>query len=137
MDVMQALVAIAAFLLQIYATILARPLASVTPKKVWRALMFLNFFVLLRRGLSIVEIVFNWKTEAYESVAVLIGLSVSICMVATVLALRKHLRRVREEEKEAKAVALAMIELGKEKPIENTAAYKLALHFIDQHKNSV
>lgn len=90
--------------------------------------MSLNFFVLGRRFLSLAEVGFGWRTEAYSNVATLVGLAVSIFMFRVVWLLRAHL--IREKE-----LAEETVKLAHQTKTEDSAAYKLALYFINRREN--
>jgi hypothetical protein len=129
LDSAQMGILVIAILLQIYATILVRPLRKLTIRRLWFALMGLNYCVLARRFLSLAEVGFGWRTENYHSITTLIGLAVSCFMLLAVFRLRVHLLREKELAEET-------VRLAEQTKSENSAAYRLALYFI-QNKNGL
>ena len=127
LDIAQLVVAIVAMVLQIAATILARPLRRLMHRSLWSLLMALNAFVLLRRVLSIIEVGFDWRGNVYESVAVLVGLGVSVFMLLVVVRLRRHLEAERRQLRE---MAAAAINLATAHNDTRSLAYQLAVHFV-------
>lgn len=128
-DQFQVTVAILALLLQIAATIKVQPLRKLVPNRLWIILMGLNFCVMSRRVLSIAEIIFGWSGQGYETVAVLVGMSVSVMMYASVIGIRQHLDA---ERKKAIEVAHAVVDAHPR----DTLSYQLAEHFIQMRENS-
>lgn len=146
-DIFQASVAFIALALQIAATFMARPLRKMTPPNLWRVLMLLNGFIMLRRVLSVAEVVYKWQTERYESVTVVVGLGVSIWMLATVVLLRRYaynererLKTVAQNLKDVSAAAVNELvhvaQVHKDYKVEDSLAYKLAVHFIEQREKN-
>jgi len=132
LDKVQLAIAVVALALQLLATFMARPLREITPRRLWLCLMTLNFFVLLRRSLSLAQVGFGWSGQHYENVAVLDGLAVSVFMVLSIHGLRKHLLKSKQDATE---LAAATLELAQEVKAESSAAYRLALYFIQRKEN--
>jgi len=128
LDSAQMGILVSAILLQIYATILVRPLKKLTTRRLWFALMGLNFCVLARRFLSLAEVGFGWRTQYYHSVTTLIGLAVSCFMLLAVFRLRAHFLREKELVEET-------IKQARQTKTEDSAAYKLALYFVNKREN--
>jgi hypothetical protein len=131
LDKVQLVGAVAAIVIQITATLLARPLKRVAPLRLWIYIMALNVFVLARRFLSLSEVQFGWNGTVYDSIAVFIGVGVSIFMLLTVLNLRKYLMR---EDANTISLAKATLLLAQDAAIvakpEASGALKLAMALI-------
>jgi hypothetical protein len=131
LDKVQLVGAVAAIVIQITATLLARPLKRVAPLRLWIYIMALNIFVLARRFLSLSVLQFGWNDSLYDSVAVFIGVGVSIFMLLTVLNLRKYLMR---EDANTISLAKATLLLAQDAAVvtkpEASGALKLAMALI-------
>jgi hypothetical protein len=114
--------------LQMYAIILAQPFRRFMPRRTWQLFMALNLCVLSRLVLSFMEIVFDWRGNAYENLAVLVGLFVSSFMLLAVISLRAY---IMSERKRLVELARATLDLALETKKEDSVAYQLALHFIE------
>lgn len=150
LDLLQTGISSTALALQAIALWLTWKLRDMLPARLWRVLLVLSFFVLSRRLLSTIEITFDWKTRNYESLAVLIGSGVSVCMLLVLVRLRTYLQAERQrreklalavkaETKRVAEIAEATLALAKEVQVERvivekSLAYQLALHFIRQRE---
>jgi hypothetical protein len=131
LDKIQLVGAVAAIVIQVTATLLARPLKKVAPLRLWIYIMALNIFVLARRFLSLNEFQFSGHGDIYDNIAVFIGVGVSVFMLLTVLNLRKYLMR---EDANTISLAKATLLLAQDtatasKP-EASGALKLAMALI-------
>lgn len=147
-DYGQAVMALTALALQLWATALSKPLKAITPPRIWTALVWLNLFIMSRRALSVSEILYDWSGQTYETVTVCVGLGVSISMLMTIFRLRLHLNLERQHEvalqteadqerEKAKQLVKAALELAQELKrqnyhVEDTDAYKLAMKFSEK-----
>jgi hypothetical protein len=108
---------------------MAQPFKDFAPVKLWRCLVALNLFIMIRRLLSIAEVGWGWSGETYESVTILIGLCVSLVMVVFVTRFRKHVKTNRAAALKIADEMTVMLPASKLK-LEDSAAYHMALYFV-------
>jgi hypothetical protein len=140
LDNAQLATAIVAITLQLIATLLARPLRKITPRKLWLALMSLNLLVLARRALSVLQLGVDWRGETYDTVATVVGFGVSVTMLASILYLKKHLIKQKEDASRlisrTTELAKETVKLAHQTRTEDTVAYRLAHYFIEQRERN-
>lgn len=150
-EIIQLAIGFIALAIQVWATFLAKSLRPpATPSALWKILIWLNVFVLARRVLSVAEIAWNWHTAVYHSFTVLTGIGVSVCMLLTVITIRRQLaasaetqrkteERLKSEQLQGRELAQATVSLAKNAEdkrvrVEDSDAYKLALTFLERQR---
>jgi hypothetical protein len=134
LDALEFIIAVAALLTQILATVLARPLRPIMSASLWRALMALNGFVIVRRFITIWNISAHPDSAVFDGASVFCGMGVSVTMLLMIVYLRYQVPR--RAYRNIWLESLAAIRLKKEKELDyrDSLAYQLALHFIEQQE---
>jgi hypothetical protein len=125
LDVVQIGLSVASMLIQVCAFVYALPLKDYLSRRFWLFIVALTVCEIARRALTLSVVAGLLAHDRYETSVVVIGLLVSVVMLVVVMRLRKHAKR-------SKMLADATLELGKTHHAEESLAYKLALHFIEQ-----
>jgi hypothetical protein len=116
-----------ALVLQLFATLLTKPIKHIIPQKLWWTLFGLNLLELIRRVLIMCSVTNLLQQSSYELVTVVIGLLVSMTLFAFMWELSKPAKKI---EREIERFARETFERSKAFKAEDSLAYKLALHFI-------
>jgi len=125
LDVFQVSLSLASVIIQVCAFVCAIPLKDYLSRRFWLFIVALTVCEIARRILTLSVVTELIAHDRYEISVVVIGLLVSLVTLIIVVRLRKHAKR-------SKMLADATLALGRKHNAEESLAYKLALHFIEQ-----
>jgi hypothetical protein len=126
-EILQISGAVIALVLQLFATLLTKPIKQIIPQKLWWTLFGLNLLELIRRVLIMCSVTNILQQSSYELVTVIIGLLVSMTLLAFMWELSKPAKEI---ERQLERFAQETFARSKACNAKDSLAYKLALHFI-------